>query len=69
MLQTALRAISVIIVGVSALLAGVLVAEASDNEGEQSELSEIREQECTNNESDAWGASSPQQLQNDGCQQ
>ena len=69
MLQTALKAISVILVGICGLLAGQFNAQASDNEGEQSELSEIRAQECTNEQTGAWGESSPEQLRKENCQQ
>ena len=68
MLLPVLKAISLIIVGVSSLIAGQLVARASDNEGEQRELVEIRSQECSNEPSDDSG-DSPQQLRKDNCPQ
>ncbi len=68
MLQPAMKTISWIIVGVTGLIAGQLVAEASDNEGEQRELIEVRTQECSSEQSDDWG-DSPQRLRKDDCQQ
>ena len=69
MLKTVLRAISVIVVAVTALVADVKVAQASDNQGEQGELNDIRTQECSNEQTDAWGHASPQQLRGGNCQQ
>lgn len=67
--KTVLRAVSVIVVGVAGLMAGLGVAQASDNEGEQGELIDIRTQECNNAQTDGWGEASPQQLRQDNCQQ
>ena len=67
-LRRALKAISVIIVVVSGLVAGQVIAQAADNEGEQGELNEIREQECTNARTDSWGGTSPEQFRKE-CQQ
>ena len=69
MLKTVLRAISVIVLAVTALVADVKVAQASDNQGEQGELNDIRTQECSNEQTDAWGHASPQQLRGGNCQQ
>ena len=69
MLKTVLRAISVIVVAVPALVADVKVAQASDNQGEQGELNDIRTQECSDEQTDAWGDASPQQLRGENCQQ
>ena len=69
MLKTVLRAISVIVLAVTALVADVKVAQASDNQGEQGELNDIRTQECSNEQTDAWGDASPQQLRGENCQQ
>ena len=69
MLKTVLRAVSVIVVAMPALLADMEVAQASDNEGEQGELNDIRTQECSNEQTDAWGHASPQQLRGENCQQ
>ena len=67
MLQPVMKTISLIIVGVTGLITGQLVAEASDNEGEQRELIEVRAQECSSEQSDDWG-DSPQRLRKDDCQ-
>lgn len=69
MLRTALKPISVIIVVFSGFLAGELITQAADNEGEQSELSEIRAQECTNEQAETWEASSNEQVQKQNCKQ
>ena len=63
-----LRAVSVIVVAIATLMSGLQVAQASDNEGEQRELNDIRTQECSNEQTDAWGGASPQQLRQDNCQ-
>ena len=63
-----LRAVSVIVVAIATLMSGLQVAQASDNEGEQRELNDIRTQECRNERTDAWGGASPQQLRQDNCQ-
>ena len=69
MLKTVLKAVSLIVVAVPALVADVEVAQASDNQGEQGELNDIRTQECSNEQTDAWGDASPQQLRGENCQQ
>jgi len=68
MLKMGLRAVSVIVVAIATLMSGLQVAQASDNEGEQRELNDIRTQECSNEQTDAWGDASPQQLRQDNCQ-
>ena len=68
MLQMVLRTVSVIVVAAAALISGLGLAQASDNEGEQRELDDIRTQECSNERNNAWGDASPQQLLRDNCQ-